>query len=537
MADRDQLYTALRNADKAGDTDGAKKLAAYIQSLPAERATEEKPKDLSWTDVPLEAIKSIPSSAGNFVSGIAQAVAHPVDSVTGLLDAAAGGLKNSLPTSVSGLIDKADWNPQAADRAIKTADAVGDVYKKRYGSSEGIKNTLATDPIGVAGDLSTIFGGGAALTGGKVSGMLSKASQVTNPLSAIAPIARGIGKVAEPVGSNTLGLTTGVGAENIRTAARSGFEGKTSFMDNLSGRAGMTDVLDASKQNVQNMGAQKAAEYRSGMANIKLDKTVLDFADIDNALNSATDKFTYKGRITNPEAAKVTRDMYEVIDQWKQLNPSEYHTPEGMDALKKALSGIQDSIPYEQKTANAAAGEIYNAVKRTINAQAPEYSKVMKNYSEASDTIREIERSLSLKPGASVDTAMRKLQSLSHNNVNTNYGNRLELAKQLEQQGGNEILPAIAGQAMNSWTPRSMVGQGGGLATLGAAIAHPALALALPFQSPKAVGSALYAAGKGANALSNIKTPLLADQLKTLALLLKQSNSVVSENGQNDERR
>lgn len=34
MPTRDDLYTALRNADKAGDAEGARKLAAYIQSLP-----------------------------------------------------------------------------------------------------------------------------------------------------------------------------------------------------------------------------------------------------------------------------------------------------------------------------------------------------------------------------------------------------------------------------------------------------------------------------------------------------------------------
>lgn len=36
MATREELYDALRNADKAGDAEGARKLAAYIQSLPAE---------------------------------------------------------------------------------------------------------------------------------------------------------------------------------------------------------------------------------------------------------------------------------------------------------------------------------------------------------------------------------------------------------------------------------------------------------------------------------------------------------------------
>ncbi len=45
MATRDELYAALRNADKAGDVAGAKKLAAYIQAMPAAKA--EKAPDPS----------------------------------------------------------------------------------------------------------------------------------------------------------------------------------------------------------------------------------------------------------------------------------------------------------------------------------------------------------------------------------------------------------------------------------------------------------------------------------------------------------
>lgn len=40
MSNREALYTALRNADKAGDTAAAQKLAAYIQSLPAEASEQ-----------------------------------------------------------------------------------------------------------------------------------------------------------------------------------------------------------------------------------------------------------------------------------------------------------------------------------------------------------------------------------------------------------------------------------------------------------------------------------------------------------------
>ena len=79
----------------------------------------------------------------------------------------------------------------------------------------------------------------------------------------------------------------------------------------------------------------------------------------------------------------------------------------------------------------------------------------MKAYSDASDQIMEIERALSLGKKASVDTGMRKLQSLARNNVQTNYGNRLSLARELEDAGGVSLLPSIARQARNSWTPRT----------------------------------------------------------------------------------
>jgi len=67
----------------------------------------------------------------------------------------------------------------------------------------------------------------------------------------------------------------------------------------------------------------------------------------------------------------------------------------------------------------------------------------MREYSVASEQIREIERALSLGKGASVDTAMRKLQSLMRNNVQTNYGSRTKLAQQLETAGGQEFMPEI----------------------------------------------------------------------------------------------
>lgn len=305
-------------------------------------------------------------------------------------------------------------------------------------------------------------------------------------------IGRGISTAAK----NTLGMTTGVGAEPISQAFKAGKAGNKTFLDNLKGDVQLTDVLDSAKSGLQAMNAAKQAEYRSGMVPIKGDQSVLSLAGISNAVDDASKVATYKGQVKNESANAAVEKMRAVVDEWKALDPTQFHTPEGLDALKQKLGGILEGIPFNEKSARMAAGKVYNATKSEIESQAPTYAKVMKGYQTASDQISEIERALSLGDRASKDTAMRKLQSLMRNNVQTNYGNRLSLANTLESQGGVELLPALSGQALNSWTPRSLSGQIGSGATALTALSNPLALGALPFQSPRLVGSLAYGAGR-----------------------------------------
>ena len=127
----------------------------------------------------------------------------------------------------------------------------------------------------------------------------------------------------------------------------------------------------------------------------------------------------------------------------------------------------------------------------------------MKDYSEASDLIHEIERALSLGEKASADTAIRKLQSLTRNNANTNYGSRLGLAQTLEEQGGTPFISDLSGQALNALAPRGL----GKLAASGTALSsfsNPYMLAALPFQSPRLMGESAYALGRAKGATNNL---------------------------------
>src|SRR5208337_4597936 len=130
--------------------------------------------------------------------------------------------------------------------------------------------------------------------------------------------------------------------------------------------------------------------------------------------------------------------------------------------------------------------------------------KIMKGYDEASDQIRQIEQTLTGKKDANIDTALRKLQSTLRDNVNTNYGQRRELAKYLVEAGAPHLMEKLAGQALSSWFPRGlgksvMVGEAGGAAIAGA-LSHPLLAAGLlggvAASSPKLAGHIAHTGGR-----------------------------------------
>jgi hypothetical protein len=477
--------------------------------------------EMGTADVLQKAVSNVPASAGRMAQDIYQAVTSPVKTAKTVLDIGAGALQNLLPESLVQMIGE--------DRPSReVASQVGEFYKQRYGSEEGLKKAVATDPVGVMADLSTILTGGAAVAPKSVSAPLRTAARAVDPVAlatqAASQGANVVGKVAAPV----LGMTTGTGTEPIRQAFRAGVEGGETgkmFTENLRGTAQITDVLDSAKQNLANMNLAKQAEYRQNMTAIKTDKTVLGFDGIDKSLDNAFNKVSFKGQVKNESAANKLAEVQAKISEWKNLDPAEFHTPEGLDALKQQVGDILESIPFEQKTARMVVGDVYNSLKQEINKQAPTYAKTMKAYSDATDQIKEIERALSLGQRASADTALRKLQSIMRNNVNTNYGQRMNLAAQLQSAGGRQMMPALAGQALSELAPRGIqratapIG-GIGLFSTGGL---PAVAGGALVSSPRVVGEAAYGAGVGARGLLDLQRRMPELDYPTMFNLLYQS--------------
>jgi hypothetical protein len=200
------------------------------------------------------------------------------------------------------------------------ADALGKMYKDRYGSPDQIKNTVYNDPAGVAADLATIFGGaGAAAKGvelgadaanfsrvagaaGTVARVAGQASDLVDPLRVPGRVAGAVAKIpavasgldAIPQGlyhsslkppPSTPGTAAMVqtGLENGIPVSASGVSKLTDLMDNLNNK--IKAVIANGKQRGvtidPNAVAQRVDQIRPGFANqVNPDK---DLQMIDNS--------------------------------------------------------------------------------------------------------------------------------------------------------------------------------------------------------------------------------------------------------------
>lgn len=337
----------------------------------------------------------------------------------------------------------------------------------------------------------------------------------------VKPIVKAGGTLA----SETLGNLSGVGSQAYKTAFNAAVEGGDklkALAENLRKKVPVTQVVDDALLGLTNMGKQLQEKYRSGMVNIKNDKSILGFDAINDALLKAQEMGKFRGQVTNPKVAENIAKAEKAVAEWKALSPAEYHTPEGMDALKKTIGGILEDIPFEQKAARSAVGDIYTAVKQSISKQAPAYSNVMKNYSEGLDLASELKRTLSLGEKNTADTALRKLQSVMRNDVNTNYGNRVDYAKMLEEASGRPIMQELAGQSLSTWSPRglqklSATGLGG------ASLYNPSLIPLVAGSSPRLMGEATVLAGKASRPVINLANSGTPEQRKLAKLLIMKA--------------
>lgn len=478
----------------------------------------------SWSEVPGKAISNVGKSAVEFGKSVVEPIMDLPGTAAAFRDIGVG-----LVSKAKGLFGD-DGDPAAKAKREAAADALGAHFAQRYGSIDGLKKTMAEDPVGFLADASIVLTGGGSIFA-RAPGVAGKAGEVVRAAGAISdplmmPIraanaaAQGVGRFA----SSGLGLATGAGGDSVRRAFDAGRAGGAAddvFTGQMRGTRPLDEVVDMAEKGVEAMGRDRRAAYDANMAATRADRTVIDTSPIAQSIADAYDMATHKGVVVDDAAMKVVREIAEKAQEFGRIGQPASNAPvpagvrttnmgpglvaEDLDAFKKSLNQIR-SRTQQGTLERAIVDKVLAETKDQIKAQVPSYAKAMSDYSSASDMIGEARRTLSVSDKASTDTTLRKLQSTTRNNANANFGQRQKLVDEIAQYQPD--LPfALAGQALNAKTARGIMGPLSGLYGL-SHVSNPASWLSalgqLALTSPRLVGEGAHLAGQGARIADNI---------------------------------
>lgn len=451
---------------------------------------EASQRELGLIDVATGVASNFGPSAVQFGKDITYPILNPITTAKSLLSLGKGVIELAIPG-------------EQPDE--ETAKAVGAYLVNRYGGFENFKKTIAKDPVGFMSDMSAIFTAGGSILSKIPSKLAKNTGQQINeigkkvdPLRLPGATARSAGDVLAAIS----GKATGTGTEALKTAFKAGYKGGDAarlFRLNIMGKASPEEAVNSARAGLDRMKRNRNLAFRRGIDVVTGDKEI-DFAKIEKAVDRAKGDFfvTSKGikQLRGGQALQnKINQVDELVNTWK--NSPELHTAEGLDALKVSVDELFPAVTEKTAQQQKFITNVKNSIKDTIVAEVPEYGKVMADYSEASNAMREIEKALIGGNKSSADTALRKLQSVMRNNVNTNFGNRLERLKQLESVDDLFLQERLAGQALQPGTARGISGAVslpaaltiGGTLDLGSAVGY---GLAT---SPRLAGSLAFRAG------------------------------------------
>ena len=122
---------------------------------------------------------------------------------------------------------------------------------------------------------------------------------------------------------------------------------------------------------------------------------------------------------------KKIKEVEEAILRWKN-GPPELRTTIGFDKLKQLIGDMRPD-KLDPTKASYVIDKMYKAVRNSIIKESPEYAVAMKKFENSIKQNKEIEKGLRIGPNVTKESALRTLQSLMRDNVNTSYGGRIML--------------------------------------------------------------------------------------------------------------
>lgn len=331
---------------------------------------------------------NVVKSGGEMIGGLYNAVTNPVETVKNLGDIAAGGVYNVLPKNVVSFLDKFDSDPTNKERAIKAANAIGGVYKDRYGSLEALGNTLYTDPVGAAGDLATILtaGGGAVTKAGKVAQLspaiktgeaLQKTGAVINPLNALPLQTTGkilntgtnfLANVVNPKAAALVAATEGQGPQIVNALRNP--NSATPGYNPTAGEA--VTNLNLTKYPALQQEVSRFAPTEYYQRQIQQGQALINPLEVAQSIPTAVAKRTditaplYEAAVGTGKIADIT-NVAKHVDNILKDNPGNTALVAEFNAIKKGLTDESGALRTDAKQISSTLDNIKAALANEDN--------------------------------------------------------------------------------------------------------------------------------------------------------------------------
>lgn len=422
-------------AQKFSELTGTKAAQAYQQP---DQPTQPEGKSV------LGFVGNVLSSGANLISGIGHAIAHPIDTASGIANLGAGALETGIQKGADAL---GIQNNHVVSPEMQQFGNAVNFYKDRYGGAQNIKDTLYNDPVGAAADASVLLGGAGAALGKvgeagelsaltRVGGAISKAGELVDPLKAvgegIGAVKSGIGKGATAVGDALTPIDEGV----VNTLKPQNVNPEMSLAEQATMKQkNLTDLnkyMDQAKKSVSNYSednALKIASQKAEEAVSQMDKQLklygktkdmalqriaskpVDISGLQDSFASIVEqrtgaKFTQKGVITTPRGQFSTitsatdkgllTDTYSILKKLGD-NPTALRTDRAVDALQARLDYASKNL-YEPVNSQVE-GMVKDTVKelnKRVQSLDSNYRLANKGYSDTIQTRNELNKALGL---------------------------------------------------------------------------------------------------------------------------------------------
>ena len=382
------------------------------------------------------------------------------------------------------------------------------------------------------------------------NGLDSEIARYENALNPLSLLGKGVTATGNGLISAVDVMTGRVGSTAVKGALKAGMESVPTSGGNLNPFVRFTKTGKAMRDRVQgfndarkgiiddvhitNLAKNKLTQaqilknkaYKKEMDAIKNDPVDGAFDKIRQALDDAKQQFSEtNGATTDPAMAKMLGEMEKRIARF-EADPRLQNVA-GVDALKRNLQTIVDSIEIGNKSMRTAGQSVVRSVQQALVQSNPKYAKIMSKYADDSDLINnEIGKTLSVTSRANIETMFNKLLKTTQESQKTK-GRAIQSLDEFGDVG--QLLPQIIGSIFSQAKPRGGIGLQGVLsagAIAGAGALTGNLIYTIPFllaQSPKVMGAILYKMGQaGSIPAGFIKFLYSQPQFRDLATMYMQ---------------